>query len=311
MTGLTRYRSPAAVEAAIAAAARRAHAADPSLTVQERIRLEYLHRFLSRVFSGAEGPDWMLNGGVSMLARVPSARTTTDVDLAWRNRTLDAALDDLRRLAAVDLGDFFRFDFVGYSVTVDGNQQTYTEGFQVTFDVSIGAKKKDRFHVDLVVDVVLTDDVEIRQSSNALDLPKLPSCAYRLYPVVDQIADKVCATLALYGGRPSSREKDLVDLVLLAVTQDVAANKLRRALEAEARVRSLTLPASFQIPASWGARYARLAATMPTHADFRTVDAATDLMRAFLDPLLAREVDSSTWDHTELDWVAMASATVS
>ena len=311
MTELDRYASPAAVEAAIATAARRAHAADPSLTVQERIRLEYLHRFLSRVFSDADDSDWMLKGGVSMLARVPSARTTTDVDLARRNRTLNAALDDLRRLAAVDLGDFFRFDFIDHSVTVDGNQQTYAEGFQVTFDVNIGVKKKDRFHVDLVVDVVLTDDVEIRQSSNALDLPKLPSCAYRLYPVVDQIADKVCASLALYGGRPSSRERDLIDLVLLAVTQDVAADKLRRALEAEARVRSLTLPASFQIPASWGARYARLAATMPRHADFRTVDAATDLMRAFLDPLLAREVDSSTWDDTELDWVAMASATVS
>ncbi len=47
------------------------------------------------------------------------------------------------------------------------------------------------------------------------------SYPYRLYPVANQIADKVCATLADYHGRPSSREKDLVDLVVIAVTQSV------------------------------------------------------------------------------------------
>lgn len=105
-----------------------------------------------------------------MLARVASARTTTDVDR--RTRSLDAALDDLRRLAAVDLGDFFRFDYTGYSNAVDGNQQTYTEGYQVSFDVYIGAKKKDSFHVDLVVNVVMTGEVEIAEPANALELPK-------------------------------------------------------------------------------------------------------------------------------------------
>lgn len=209
------YGSPAAVEAAITAAARKASSADPSLTVQERVRLEYFHRFLSRVFSESHDSDWLLKGGTGMLARVASARTTTDIDLFRGHRSLDTALDDLRRLAAIDLGDFFRFDYTGHSDAVDGHQQTYTEGYQVDFDVSIGAKRKDRFHVDLVVNVITTDDIEIVPPANALDLPKLTSNPYRLYPVVDQIADKVCATLALYGGRPSSREKDLVDLVVL------------------------------------------------------------------------------------------------
>lgn len=197
MTEAERYASPGAVEAAITAAARKAFAADPSLTIQERVRLEYFHRFLSRVFSDANDSDWMLKGGTGMLARVASARTTTDVDLFRRSRSLDAALDDLRRLASVDLGDFFRFDYTGYSNAVDGNQQTYTEGYQVSFDISIGAKKKDNFHVDLVVNVAMTDEIEIAQPANALELPKLPSNPYRLYPVVDQIADKVCATRAL------------------------------------------------------------------------------------------------------------------
>ena len=43
------------------------------------------------------------------------------VDLFRRSRSLNAALEDLRRRSAVDLGDFFRFDYTGYSNAVDGN----------------------------------------------------------------------------------------------------------------------------------------------------------------------------------------------
>jgi hypothetical protein len=302
VTDAERYATPTAVEAAIATAARKAYAKDRSLTVQERIRIEYFHRFLSRIFSEVDASDWVLKGGTAMLARVASARTTTDVDLIRGSLSLNAALEDLRHLAAADLGDFFRFDYTGFSNAVDGNQQPYTEGYQVSFDVYIGANKKDSFHVDLVVNVVITDQVDIAQPANALDLPKLPSKPYRLYPVVDQIADKVCATLALYSGSPSSREKDLVDLVVLVVTQDVDATKLRRALEVEARVRSLVLPDIFEVPANWGTRYAKLASTVPACAGYRSVDDAKTLMNSFIKFVLDGSAAGRTWNHTRLDW---------
>lgn len=303
MTEPEKYGSPAAVESAINAAARRASAVDPSLTVQERVRLEYFNRFLSRIFSEPDSTEWMLKGGTSMLARVPSARTTVDVDLFRANRSIDTALEDLRRLAAVDLGDFFRFEYLDHSSVAGGDQQTYTEGYGVRFEVYVGIKRKGPLHVDLVVNVLTTDEAELVPPANALDLPKLPSHPYRLYSVVDQIADKVCATLVRYNGHPSSREKDLVDLVVLAVTQDVDAHKLRRALEAEARNRSLELPAEFTIPAAWGARYAKLAAPLPACRDFRTVDAATALMRSFLDPILAGGAERQAWHHDQHTWV--------
>lgn len=189
MTRNDGYASPGAVESAISAAARKASNTDPSLTIQERIRLEYFHRFLSRLFSEENDSNWMLKGGAGMLARVASARTTTDVDVFRRSASLDAALEDLRRLAAIDLSDFFRFDYVGHSTAVDGNQQTYAEGYRVSFDVYVGAKRKDRLSVDLVVNIITTDVVDIRLPANALDLPRLPSHPYRLYPVVDQVAD--------------------------------------------------------------------------------------------------------------------------
>ncbi|WP_415111226.1 hypothetical protein [Propioniciclava sp.] len=116
------------------------------------------------------------------------------------------------------------------------------------------------------------------------------------------MADKVCATLALYNGKPSSREWDLVDLVVLAVSEDVDADKLRRALTAEARVRNLQLPGSFAVPASWGRRYAKDAKPVPACADYRTVDRALELMHTFIGPVLRNEPVGGTWLHAERAW---------
>lgn len=297
-----RYRSPAAVEAAIAAAAKKAYGADKSLTITERIRLEQFNRFLSRVFAERDRSDWVLKGGTGMLARVASGRSTTDIDLFRRGHTLDEALEDLRRRASVSLDDFFRFEYTGHSDTIDGNQQAYTDGYRVSFDVYIGASKKGNLHVDLVVGVVTTDEVAVERPAHVLDLPKLPSNDYRLYPIVDQIADKVCATLTVYNGRPSTREKDLVDLVILAATHDVCGDKLRRALEVEVRMRAFALPHVFEVPSTWGARYAKLAWTVPACAPFGSVDLAMGLMRGFIDPVLSGSVAGMRWDHQRLVW---------
>lgn len=102
--------------------------------------------------------------------------------------------------------------------------------------------------MDLVVGVNVTDEPAVAPPTNRLDLPRLPSSNYRLYPIVDQVADKVCATMALYNGRPSSREKDLVDLVVIAKTQTMQADKLGRSIREEALVRSLLPVKELAIP---------------------------------------------------------------
>jgi len=139
--------------------------------------------------------------------------------------------------------------------------------------------------------------------ANALPLPKLPSYPYRLYPVVDQIADKVCATLTLYSGHRSSRVKDLVDLVVLAVSQDVDAAKLLRALQVEALSRGLDLPTCFEIPGGWGPQYAKLAAPLPACEEFRDAESAAALVGGFLDPVLSDAVAGKTWSHRHRTWL--------
>lgn len=297
-----RYRSPRAVESGILAAARNLSSVDPSISVNDRIRQEYFRRFLSRVFSDETDAEWILKGGTGVLARIGSARTTRDIDLFRRSQTIDGALDDLKQSAELDLGDFFRFEYVGHDSSVGGEQQDYTEGVQVHFDIYVGASKRGTLKVDLVTNVIVTGVVTIAAPANGLDLPKLRSYDYRLYPVTDQISDKVCATLTKYNGRPSSREWDLVDLVILATTESVQGADLWRALQAESAARSLTLPQSFHVPSAWGPRYAKDARAVPACADYRTVDAAMVLMQAFLDPVLCGEAQEKTWDPESGSW---------
>ena len=296
------YKSAAAVEAAIRDAAQSAFVADKSMSTQDRIRQEHFRRFLSRIFSERDDSDWLLKGGTGVLARVASGRRTTDVDLFRANNTLDGALKELTRLASLDLGDFFRFVYTKHQSAVAGDQQTHTEGYGVDFDVYIGADKKEPLHVDLVVGAIITDEVTITPPANRLDLPRLPSNDYRLYPIVDQIADKVCATMADYSGRPSSREKDLVDLVIIAKTQTVSADSLKRAIDAEARARSLIPFIELTIPPTWGRRYAKEAKDVPYCAGYRSVDLAGELMRAFIAPVLRGEVPGKTWSPDSLAW---------
>lgn len=296
------YKSAAGVEAAIRDAARNAFATDNSSSTQDRIRQEHFRRFLSRVFSEREDSDWLLKGGTGILARVPSGRRTTDIDLLRTDNTLDDALAELVRLATIDLGDHFRFLFTKHRPVVGGDQQTSIEGYGVDFEVYVGADRKSPLHVDLVAGVLVTDKVTTAEPANRLDLPRLPSNAYRLYPVVDQIADKVCATMADYGGRPSSREKDLVDLVVLATTQTVDADALRHAILAEASVRSLPAFTELAVPTTWGRSYSQDARAVPYCADYRTVELASALMQVFIDPVLRGEATGLTWSPESLAW---------
>ena len=297
------YQTPAAVESAIRSAAKKAARNDKSLSTQERIRLEYFHRFLCRIFSETPTDAWLLKGGTALLARVPSARATSDVDLFNQRHSLAAALTELRRLAALDLGDFFRFEYVSHTDSLGGKQQAYTEGIRVSFDVYLGVNKKDRLNVDLVVKAVTTETPETIIPSNVLTLPKLPQCKYRLYPLVDQMADKVCATLSVYNGYPSTRVKDLVDLVLLTLTQTIDGGRLEVAITREAASRGLPLPETFTAPPDWDASYRKLASPIPDCKDYLTVALATSLVNALLEPVLAGKAKGLRWDPKIRAWV--------
>src|SRR5450759_2124630 len=93
-------------------------------------------------------------------------------------------------------------------------------------DPYCGAVKRHTVGVDLVTGSLMTTTPDVQTPAPALNLRGLipPTLRLYLYPVVDHIADKLCATQSTYGAagdRPSSRVRDLVDLVVFARSQDV------------------------------------------------------------------------------------------
>ncbi len=259
-------------------------------------------RLLCRVFR-TEPHRWVLKGATAMLARLQGqARHTLDVDLYSRTGDLGEAEKALRRAAVVDLKDYFHF-------TLGPGRQIAQGGgaLRVPVTTHLGAIDFARFHVDLVARLAMTGTPDEVPPLVSIDLPGLPSATYRVYPLADHITDKVCGLLELHrraGGRtePSSRYRDLADLVTFAHTAMVEAAALHVALDSEARRRQLTLPDHLEVPSApgWPAGYARVARDAPGLRE-RDLEAAVRSAGRFIDPVLAGRATLS-WDPVSMTW---------
>ncbi|GAA1162817.1 nucleotidyl transferase AbiEii/AbiGii toxin family protein [Nesterenkonia sandarakina] len=286
MTSRDTYSSWKALASALKEAAKK----DSTASVDAHMRFAVSDRFLSRVFASSEDNEWTLKGGTGLLARVPNSRATKDVDLVTTEKELEEAQAALIEVSHRDLGDHVEFNFKSSHPTGGGNNQPNVQARQVVFtciDIDTG-KRIDDVKVDLAVEQAPTGEVEVRHPSNRLLLAKdVPSSPYRLFPVADQIADKVWATVQTYGHGRSTREKDLVDLVVLSRTQTVDLLQLRQALEAERLLRGEDRIKTFSVPDTWGPRFSVLARATELCSGLTTVHAATDHVRRLIDPAIA------------------------
>ena len=221
------YKSAAAFDAAIKARVAEAAAIGPHTVGELRRQFGY-DRLLSRLFS-ADAAAWVLKGGTGMLARLPSrARHTQDIDLYFLGE-LARATDGLITAAQIDLGDFFSFD-VEQRSTLAG----VSTGRRFAVTAYVGARQFTQFGIDVVIASNMTGTPETVPNLSPLPIAGLTTADYRVYPIVDHIADKHAAMLDSYSdGRPSTRYRDLVDLVLIATTQRPLAADLRIALMSE------------------------------------------------------------------------------
>ena len=255
------YADARAVEQAIKAAAINEHQRNPSRHVNDLIRQTHYDRFLCRVFSGDVSNEWVLKGGSAMLARIPSTRRTLDVDLVRSGFDKEQSLEELKHLAAIDLHDHFRFIFRCAITIGQGDNQPYVNGYRVSFRTLLGVKEYEPIHVDMTTPPCLAQEGEIREPANRLHIDRLQTVPYRLYPVESQCADKICAIMEIVGNQPSTRVKDLVDLVILVQTQPIDMHSLREGLRRECALRKIPFPFTFAIPKQWAqTSYRRLAA---------------------------------------------------
>ena len=263
----------------------------------------YFHRLLCRVFADSND-SFVLKGGHGVLARTLDARATRDIDLLSTSDNLEGALADLRHLAQRDLGDFIFFEYEDAEPIKADDE--YRSGISVRFVPVMGVKRMQPISIDLVVDEVPLEGAEPISPADRIDVKGLVTCDYLVYPVGAALADKLCALSERHNGRASSRVKDLVDIVVYALTCDIDGNDLQRRVRREIAVRKLELMGVFSLPEEWGASQARQYTKLCTQTgipkDLHDIKEASKLAARLFDPALNQHCDGLRWSHADLDW---------
>ncbi len=277
------------------------------MPIADLIRVFYFGRLAARVF--IHEPDgWMIKGGQALLVRYTNARLSQDIDLQSLDPDRDAeqALQALIAAAGKDLDDFLRFTPGKYVPHADGQR-----GGAQHFDVYVGIRKAEHIKVDVVVGRPLAGTPELRSLRPAVPMEwpdEWPTV--RLYPVLDHIADKICAMYERHNGAPSNRFRDLPDLLLMSQQETIDGKTARAVLHNEAQRRrnlgtELQLPAQrFEIPdPSWTeTAYRKAAALVIGLNGSRTLETATAAAHAFVTPLLTDET-IGRWDPHLGQWL--------
>ena len=304
MSPMSDFPNGRAMANAIRLAAQKSAGGRGTVDVKRNVDQAYYDRFLCRIFSEQEGP-FLLKGGTRVLATVPNGRATRDVDLEAREHTLDAAIANLKRLAEIDLGDFLLFTYTGHRAAGGANQPN-VEAAAVKFDVTIvGVGRQSPLGVDLAMHRRPSAPVVTSAPAFRLYIPEFQTFDYAMIAIEDQIADKVCAIMSGYGagGKGSSRAKDLVDIVILALHQEIDAAYLCRAIRTEATNRDLPLFTSVTIPEAIQAGYGKLASTVKPIDGFRTWEEAASLVEEVIQPVLSGSVGEGRWSPEQRTWL--------
>jgi hypothetical protein len=236
-------------------------------------------RLLERLYRTDEG--WVVRGATALLAREIGVRGTIDIDV-YREVSREVAEADLRRAVALDIGDWIQFELRAPQVVATGVR------FPVT--ALVGHTPWAQFHVDLVgSNLRMTGTPEDMPALARVVVPDVTQHGYCGYPLVDHVADKVAATFARYGSiaAPSTRYKDLVDLVAIATSSSVGADAQRAALMSEFARRDVTMPRRIAVPDRplWeqgDSAEARRSLLAVAH----TLDEAVAVVSALIDPVL-------------------------
>jgi hypothetical protein len=204
-----------------------------------------------------------------------------------------------------DLGDYFSFD-IARTALLDDADVAGAVRFRVR--ASLAGRRFEEY----VVDVGFSDAVDRPDDVVGPDLlafADLPPIRVPTLPLPLHIAEKVHAYTRRYGPnqRPSTRVKDLIDLVLITMETSCGAGDLKAALRQIFTARAThSLPNALPEPsAEWVAPYRRLAQARSLPTDSRE---GHRIVAAFLNPILADLLgEDSHWDPSAGAWLAQRS----
>lgn len=267
------------------------------------LRRFVMSRFLTRIFD-ADPHGWILKGGVGMMVRLPEARHSRDIDLLAANTIADP-VDELRRSARDHHLDALRFE-------LDRTQHISAgKGTTVTVTAFLGATALDKFSIDIVAwRRPLVGDIEHQPLPQVIDSDDFPATGTaQLYPLADQIADKLCALYETHGPtrQPSGRFRDLVDLLLISTYLPVELETTVAAVERERHIRGLpALPDMLTAPGpQWTTQWAATAKKSPLPPEYHelktAINAAGRCYNLILQSLPAASTPA-TWHHDHSQW---------
>jgi len=268
----------------------------PARRLQQRIAFE---RLLARLPRDGE---WVLKGGFALQFRYGlQARPTGDVDLRTPRAPAEA-LDRLRQAtAAATATDNFSFEFGEVARELQGAPGGSLRARVVA---RVAGLELVAFHIDLSSGDALIDPPDLLRGSDLLQFAGIAPIEFPVYPVPQHLAEKLHA-YTLPRGQENTRVRDLVDLVIIAATEKVEADRLSRSVEATFAVRR-THPIPERLPeppASWEQPFGSMAieaVNLPTTA----LREGHALAAQFWDPFLANRAVHQIWLPDRRRWGA-------
>lgn len=255
----------------------------------DRIRRHFAFQRILVRLSATEG--WVLKGGFALEVRLGlHARATKDLDLATLDDLNGAEVQD-RLLDALDVDADDGLTFQVSAPKALAPDEAGNPGWKFTVTSFLGGKVFAPLRLDVVA-----RSAEIAGAVGSLEVhpPILPErLSSTTMPAVDvaqHAAEKFHAMARTYAGdRPSSRVKDLVDVVLLAEAGLLPHPDLAGRLRTVWQVRDGAPPPAQlpEFPASWADDYAAMATELDMDVDYPT--ARSNAERIYAEALATEE----------------------
>lgn len=272
------------------------------------VRKQYVFALFYRRIFGTAGDEWILLGGNALLARTGGGRFTQDIDLARAERwsEIGELKDELQALVAQPTGDPFRFQ-IG---TPQEHDRTDPYGYggrtvEVKVVVTLGGIEFETFKIDITQRRHVNEPIERIQVPPIIDHPTLKGLPrVPIVPIENQLADKICALYETHANGPSTRYRDLADIVRIVQDLPIQAARLATMLEHESRRRGMALPTQMVSPGDeWAKAYpiqAQEFAEFPIQ--FHPLDASLQAAAPCLDEVLAGNRREGEWDPSAQAW---------
>ena len=255
-------------------------------------------RLMARL--ATDQPDyWALKGGLALQWRFPDrARATKDVDLLL-TASANSPHDLLVRAAMLDLGDWFQYSVARPLRASEG--QLPGGGTRFGVEARLADRVFEAFHVDVGWGDPVVEPLERLSPPSLLTFAGIDPCTVPCYPLSQHLAEKAHAYTRPHAGGEGSRDKDLVDIVLIALSTPIDGPALHAALVATFRARDGSEPPQRlpEPPETWGSPFRAL--VRGTGIGVTTVEQGFDVACKFFHPVLRGEAVGG-WDPLSIQW---------